>query len=223
MTTKKLRKTINEFNRGDSLRDYYKLPLSETVAYVETLWHKSDADLSPDSFYLIADESENYAGIIEVLKDDLHWYMLPKYRGKGLLTGALKKFVLGHLFRTRNQIRITIDQEIIGRKNFLASSEVAQAVGFKRSSIDSAEYRLTKDEFIDENGHFIPEHLSEKRLDFIKNLMDYSAHQYRLIHEEIQLKMGVSEYSEELAALTTELKHEARRLEAAYWKNRNAS
>lgn len=228
MTTKQLRQIVNELNQGYSLRDYYTLPLSETVFYVETLWHKSIADPNwgpdpnPDSFYLIANETNKYIGIIQVLQEDLHWYILPKHRGKGMLTDALRKSVIGHLLRTRDQIRITIDQEIIGRKNFLSSEKVALSVGFKPSTINSAEYLLTRSEFINENRCSIPEHLSQKRLDYIKKLMEYSAHQYRMIHNEIQLKMGVTEYSEQLEELIIELKFEARRLEIAYWKNRNA-
>jgi RimJ/RimL family protein N-acetyltransferase len=89
-----------------------------------------------ETFYLISEnpilsEVPNFIGFVLDLKRDLHWYVNPKYRGKGYLTRALEDSILYDIPRLNfygeemNKIEITI------KKDNIESQKVALNLGFE--------------------------------------------------------------------------------------------
>ena len=64
--------------------------------------------------------------------NDLHWYMLPRFRKKGYLSKSLKSTILPYLFYEREEQEISIDIKKIGERNYYSSKRVAELLGFKK-------------------------------------------------------------------------------------------
>lgn len=137
MTDQDIEHIIEKLNRCNADEDIFIRPLSVTVdlgmvwCSINSLRNKSMSLDGPHSFYFIKNIEGTYIGTVYNMDGDLHWLVLPHHRGKGLLTNALSKTILPHIFQdNREEQRITIDREKIGDINYIASLKVALSIGF---------------------------------------------------------------------------------------------
>ncbi|MBK6266848.1 hypothetical protein JKA74_17525 [Marivirga sp. S37H4] len=98
--------------------------------------------------YFIRNQTGQCIGAVLDMCEDLHWYILSKYRKKGHLTRAMKEDILPHLFtKNRNNQSITISRGL-GPKQYKASESVAVNLGFKIDKLEDCIIgNLSKDEF----------------------------------------------------------------------------
>lgn len=89
-------------------------------------------------FYMIKNESGAYVGAVYLMMEDMHWVILKPYRKKGYLINAMQETIIPHLFLESDIIRISINLNDIGNKNYLASKGLADKLGFRFTRHDDA-------------------------------------------------------------------------------------
>ena len=140
MKPETIKKLINRLNSNIRQELFHIRPLTEKVVFAKVWTEKPKPtnrfgqNVGPNDFYFIKNEMGIYVAAVLDMVEDLHWYVLPEYRGKGYLTSALKEVILFHLFKTRDKQRITIS-DLIGENNFNASEKVALKVGFVKNEV----------------------------------------------------------------------------------------
>lgn len=226
MTDKLLKLLINRLNNGNSKALFHLHSLTNKVVFGK-VWLKKPKNIigsdGPFNFYFIKNENETYVATILDMNSDLHWFVMPKYRGNGYLTKALQEVILFHLFQNRQEQRITIKERDIGIKNFRASENVAKKVGFvKVGESESHEYILTiekykTDKFI--NGQNIE--ISHTRFEELRNQINYIANSLWVVQTEIEMKYGYSEFSEDLKETVGEIKRHIWSFEDAWFESKN--
>jgi len=223
MTNQYLNSLISKLNKRQ-LNELIQLrPLSDTVDFAK-IWRRKPRPVhtralgdGPLNYYFIKDQKGYYVGIVHDMQTDLHWFVLSKYRGKGFLTNSLKEVILPHLFQDREEQLITIDEYHTGKKHFLASEKVALSLGFVKC--DDTKYRLAGDQYKYRNpikGHNTE--LTKKRIDDLDKQINYLSRALWVIQTEIEMKMGVSDYSRALKQLVDDIKKKAWQLEDVWWE-----
>lgn len=224
---------LNKMNRNPENDFYYLRPLSDNVIWAKIWLEKPKPSdeissmVSPDKFYFIKNTDGVFVAIVYDMTSDLHWFVLPKYRKKGLLTKALKEIILFHLFQDRDKQRITIDINLIGKKNFKASESVALKLGFEKISdvnktksiFVKSEYFLSVDEF-QTDIYFGGKNtlVSETRMKEITRQINFISRSLWLIHTEVEMKFGKTDYSEDLEELIKEVKDHTWKFEDHWWE-----
>lgn len=131
-----IKRLLGQLNGTDSKYGIFLRPVSETVDFGKVWLDKPKmaddliVDDQPYKFYFIKNQEGVYVGAVYDMINDLHWYVLPAFRKKGILIKALTSFILPHLFLSRQEQRISIDITVTGKKNAKASSIVATKAGF---------------------------------------------------------------------------------------------
>lgn len=97
----------------------------------------TELDLKPpfnnyDHFLIKKDKK--YVGIVMGGSCELHWYLKPDYRGKGLMTKALNKYIIPNLLATAESVTISINEG--DTLYFQQSYKLALRVGFKITKND---------------------------------------------------------------------------------------
>lgn len=212
MTESELKYLIEKLNR-EEVDLIYLRPLTSTVDFAKVWLDKPEIgkEISPfgaDKFYFIKSEVGFYIAAVFDMDTNLHWYVDEKYRKKGYLTRNLKGTILPHLFQDRTNQRITIDEKFIGRSNWKASKKVAAAVGFKK--VSDKEFILSNDDYnhLDyiegENTE-----LSRDEIIAIKNKILYHATSLSIIQTEIEMKLGMADYVDDLGEIIKDIKSQA--------------
>ena len=227
MTNKFLKSLIDKLNANNTHELIQLRPLTDSVDFAKVWVDKpkpTDKIFRPDgpySFYFIKNENGIYVAAVLDMSHDLHWFVLPKFRGNGYLTKAMKEVILFHLFQDRAEQRITIDEFQIGTKNFMASENVALNLGFVKNGEDSdSEYILTIDKYQTEN--YIDGQnsgISKERMEELKKQINYLARSLWVIQTEIEMKLGDLDYSDDLKELVDEIKNHTWKFEDAWWKS----
>jgi hypothetical protein len=133
MTNEQLDKLINLLNDGgisNSTRIDILKPLSKGCIYTSVCDLKTKALNNTCPYYFIKN-SDKYVGVVQNGGSDLHWYLKKAHRGKGLMTSALKNFILPHILSTKFEQLITIDGGE-PQCDFIKSEKIALRVGFKK-------------------------------------------------------------------------------------------
>lgn len=132
----KLINRLNNFNQDDDFK------ISATVE-VAKIWQLGFP--SPLQFFLIKNNSD-YVGAVNVLSNDLHWYILKEHRKNGYLTNALREYILPYLFEIR---KVEVQKITITNHNSnddkISSLSVAKKLGFHSNGTDS--FELHKGDF----------------------------------------------------------------------------
>ena len=133
MTANQLQSFINKLNKGTYHKTIFKHQISKEVDFAKVWQSQSTKEVQPFKFFFIKNDAE-YVSTVLLKHNDLHWYVTPKYRGKGYLTNALKNSILPFIFDEfgKSEQRITITESEIGKENYKRSSSVALNVGFKK-------------------------------------------------------------------------------------------
>lgn len=224
MTDKSLHSLIDNLNSGNT-GSYliFRRPLSQYVDFAKIWIEKPTANDNvtssdgPDHFYLIKNNEGVFVAIVYDMRRDLHWFVLPQYRGKGHLTKSMKATIIQHLFLSRDQQRITIDEMQIGPLNFKASQKVALDLGFTKS--EEEDYILLKDHSIKEIPNAgVNSELTPERVDELRKQLNFLARSLWAIQTEIEMGYGKTEYSEELQKLGRQIKNHTWKIED-FWYN----
>ena len=152
MTDKEIKRLVNKLNKGVKTDLIQRRALAETVEFAKVWMKRPDPkdDISnrwgPSEFYLIKNKDGTYVSAVLVMLNNLHWYVLNQYRGKGFLSKALRETILYHLLQQKREgISISIDKSVIGEKNYISSERVALKVGFTKQDVkpnSASEYFL---------------------------------------------------------------------------------
>lgn len=223
MTNISLQSLIENLNKNDESESLiYRKSLSTTVDLAKVWVNRpkpTDSITSsdgPDTFYFIKNNENSYVAAVYDMVKDLHWFVLPEHRGKGHLTNAMKNTILLHLFLNREEQRITIDAD------FNASEKVALNLGFSKSADN--EYFLSKKEYTTNNMDS-PKGVgfSEERIKELKKQINYLGRSLWAIQTEIEMKLGITDYSEDLADLVHEIRSHTWKLEDAWWQSKDVN
>ncbi|AYZ35226.1 N-acetyltransferase [Chryseobacterium indologenes] len=228
MTNKALKSLLEKLNANDKSSSLFFLrPLSPNVDFAKIWTDKPKSTDSvtnsdgPDNFYLIKNDDKKYVAIVFDMRRDLHWFVLPDYRGKGYLTMAMKDIIIPHLFLSRDEQRITIKENDIGKENFTASEKVAISLGFTIS--EDGEYLLspTPNIIFDDNvGIDTP--FSLERINELKKQINYLGRSLWAIQTEVEMNLGNTDYSEELKDLVNQIRNHTWKLEDFYWSKKSS-
>jgi hypothetical protein len=229
MTEKTFKSLLYKLNKNQPNELIFIRPLSETVDYAK-VWlkkpkltdntiHKS----GPNNFYFIKNDKGFYVATVLDMGNDLHWFVSPRYRKQGHLTKALRERILYHIFdiQDRDEQRITISEFEIGNKNFKDSLSVALKLGFTKS-LDTDDFILTADNYlngIDNEG--LNSTMSEERMKELQKRVNYLSRSLWVIQSELEMKLGVSEQTDELKQFVDELWSKMWRIEDAWWDSKN--
>jgi RimJ/RimL family protein N-acetyltransferase len=137
MKSEEIISIIERLNSGEVGDDIFICPISEKVVYAK-VWENEIISSTkfeprlPYDFYFFKAESDKFIGAVLDRKNDLHWVVVPEYRGKGYLKKALFEAVIPHLAIEKTEQRITVDTRNLDDAISAASEKVALAVGFQR-------------------------------------------------------------------------------------------
>ena len=230
MTEKDLKRFINELNKNKAEEYIFLRPLTPGVDFA-TVWDHTIHPLTkvrslfpPNSFYFIKNTDGYYVAAVSDMDYDLHWFVLPKYRGKGYLTNSLKSVILPHLFQdNRSEQRITVDKNAIGKKNYSASIKVAKALGFIQTSnwAGKTELKISNSNFarlpyIGGKNTTIP----EERIKIIIARAKKIGKELFKIESELEMKMGFTDEIEKIKEIVVEVKRVPDLIHDAYWFNK---
>lgn len=225
MTDKHLELLIHKLNNGKTIGLFHLRSLTPTVDFAKVWINKpkpADSICYPDGpqdFYFIKNEASFYVAVVLDMKEDLHWLVLGKYRGNGHLTKAMNSTILKHLFQSRSQQRITIDEKQIGRKNFEASERIATSIGFRK--VGATEYLLSKEQILTDSPiHGQNSEMKEERVEELKKQVNYLGLSLWMIQTELDMTLGSSDYTAKLKELVDEIKNHSLKLENIWWESK---
>lgn len=227
MRDRTISKLISHLNSGKIREGIFLRPLSDTVVFAK-VWKKitpADSPVTPDGpdkFYFIK-SSDLFVAAVFDMGSDLHWYVIPKFRGKGYLSIALSSVILPHILQEKESQRITIDGEFLGTKMSKASEQVALKAGFKKiSEADgTCEYILPAEKFIEREyiDGFNTKMTNERMTNLCKRV-NYLSRSLWQIENEMEMLLGDSNYAEELSELRAELNRHILRIEDKWYENK---
>ncbi|WP_163325501.1 hypothetical protein [Draconibacterium mangrovi] len=206
MHNKSIKTIINKLNDGDK-EDIFLQKLSENVEY-GIVWHKvklgfnSSGRLYRDKreqFYFVKNESSLYVGALLVMEDldDLHAYVLKKYRKQGHLFKAMSNTILPHIFKIKEKIRITINEIDLGEKKYENSKRSALSLGFK--SNDGFEFHLFKSDIqFTDDVKIEMNRMTRARVKELQEKMEELAVSVSKIDDEFKMTIGCIPKLEEL-------------------------
>jgi hypothetical protein len=134
MTTDGLDKFINIINgeiSDKTVKIQIKQTLNKNVFFgVIFLDVESKSAFNDCPYYFVKNDAK-FIGIVQNGGSDLHWYIKIKYRGQGHMTKALKKYILPHILKNKEEQLITINE---GAESclFEKSEKLALRLGFKK-------------------------------------------------------------------------------------------
>lgn len=230
MKDKNLKQLLDKLNEKKTIRNLFIRTLSDHVEfakYITPIRRAPTTKISPvkfDRFYFIKNENGVYVATVYDMCNDLHWYVLFNFRKKGYLTNAMRNVILPHLFQEYDELRITINENLIGFKNMEASERVALNLGFEKVSTNyyGSEYILPFKKIeseVDLNGKNTG--VPIERLREIQNQITSNLNSLLLIKTEIEMKLGTSICSEELEYYLDELRKLPNSIEDTWWNRKN--
>jgi hypothetical protein len=210
MTERYFNSLINKLNRKNTGGLIFLRPLSDKIDYGK-VWAKNrigikkvDNYSGPYKHYFIKNEEGFYVATVLDMGSNLHWYVLPKFRKQGYLTRALSETILYHIFQDRDEQRITIDEIAIGQMKFEASRAVAISLGFTKTK-ETNGYLLKKEQYLLENYLYGEDtYIDKEREDYLVQRIENISRLLWIVQTEIEMKIGNSEYTDELMELVLE-------------------
>ena len=227
MTNKSLQSLLSRLNNNDKTSGLiYLRPLKANVDFAKVWIHEPKLTDSittsdgPDNFYLVKNSENIFVAIVFDMKRDLHWFVLPDYRGMGYLTQALRHSIIPHLFLSRDEQKITIKENEIGKDNFTTSEKVALTLGFTVQK--DGEYLLSNDQYSMEDENLGEDtQFSYDRIKELKKHVNYLGRSLWAIQTEVEMKTGNTDYSEELKELVDQIRNNSWKLEDLYWNSKS--
>jgi RimJ/RimL family protein N-acetyltransferase len=143
MTNEGLEDLINYINTNrEKIFEFITVDISkkEIVFYVKSfvLNCKIDNTNNFNNFYFIKNENI-FIGLVQDGGSDLHWYLKKEYRGHGFMFNSLKEYIIPHIFTTREEIHITMN-EFDTPDTYEKSKKLAEKIGFLMTE-ESGEFK----------------------------------------------------------------------------------
>jgi len=212
-----IEQAIDGINEGSWDGRIFMRPLMENISIArvwlgmpkgEGTWEEGDR------FYFIFEESGQkcVGAVLDMGANDLHVFMKSEYRRRGIMSRALKRVVLPHLFEDgRQEQRATYDSP--------ASRGLLAGVGF--TLVDSS-HAVMKPENCPkvEFPVQIRVELSEAEMKSLKKRIRMAAGLLRMAEEQIAFTTA-EEVCEELDFLRSDVFSVADRLEDVWWKKKS--
>lgn len=228
MTDNFIKSLIYKLNQKKAVESIFLKSLTNNID-VAIVWHTAKDYSSstnklygPDKFYFIKNDTGKFVAAVNDGGGDLHWFVLPKYRGLGHLTAALKETIIPHIFQTSNkeEQRITINRNAIGDKNYIASTKVATTVGFveRNNNVGKAELfvskSLYKDILISDSK---PNSISDERFRVLKDKAHEITKALQKIESELEFYLDHSDLLEQLNETTCSVNRVPNIIYALQW------
>ena len=207
MTEKEIHKYIVRLNNLKPVKTIFKRKISPTVE-IAKVWKnrpkrsdKIQTDFRPYFFFFIKNERQEYIGAVYDMEDNLHWYVLPKYRKKGYLTKALKEAIIPYIFdyrREDSKIQISISAS---ESSYSDSVNVAKSLNFKQVDQCGLTFELHENDFDFSNSKLIVENQKMSK-DHMEELVKNFQFHYRsllMISNELEMTFDYETLSEHLS------------------------
>lgn len=193
----KLIKGLNENHFNNVFLEILTNTVEYGVAWLEVIGFDMEKGKHytkyPHEFYFIKNNSEEYVAAVHVMKiNDLHWFVLPNHRKKGILTTALKNIILPHLLSTKKSQNITIDIDDIGNINYENSKKVALQVGFRQISERTFSISSDKVAIFDESS-IRKKGMDYSQLEKLFGKISDVERSFDIIEDEVKYKLGNSD------------------------------
>lgn len=184
-------KYIDILNNKKGQESIFVRPISETVE-IGKVWcelpkeNDSVSNSSSYRFFFIKNNMGIYVSAVLDMNSDLHWYVIPAERKKGLLTKALKETILPYVFYEREEQRISVKLEI-GEENYRNSKSVALNLGFSPTNDEQTEFLLKKSEFdwSFENINEQNSRIGNERIQILRKRVNYASKIIRKVSDEL--------------------------------------
>ncbi|TSE06972.1 GNAT family protein [Aquimarina algiphila] len=221
MTEKEIKKYIDRLNNKKVQESIFIRPINETIV-IGKVWceqpkeNDSISNSSSYRFFFIKNNLGVYVSAVLDMNSDLHWYVIPEERKKGLLTKALKETILPYIFYEREEQRITVKLEI-GEKNYANSKNVALKLGFNSLNETQTEFLLKKSEFdwSFENLNEQNSRIGNERIQVLRKRVNYASQILRKVSDELLMAY---EDDNELLELSKEVKSHTWKIENLIWE-----
>ena len=233
MTNESLISWIEDLNNNTN---YEKILLSKIgqvdskEIYSAIIWDKEinwNEKVRDRNYAYFIKSKDKFVGVVYVMKNifnrivDLHSLVLKEHRKQGHLTTSLKDVILPHIFWKDGweYILVSIDEEMIGDKNYKASRKVTESVGFieiennshnkstfKLISKDVKEYNFVKNEtiFLEKKKDI------SNRLMKIHNEMNYVKDLIEQYHGNSDFVEDIEHYAKEIFEIQDSIKYETK-------------
>lgn len=226
MTNKALQSLLERLNQNETSSSLiYLRPLNANVYFAKIWIDKPQLTDSiknsdgPSNFYLVKNNENLFVAIVFDMQRDLHWFVLSDYRGMGYLTTAMRDSIIPHLFLSRDEQRITIRENEIGKENFIASKKVAKSLGF--TAFEDGEYFLSSSpNTIRHYNEGVDTQFTLQRISELKKQINYLGRSLWAIQTEVEMNLGNTDYSDELKDLVDQIRSHTSKLESFYWRKK---
>jgi hypothetical protein len=193
MTEKDIRKYIDRLNKGKGQETIFRRQISKNVELAK-VWSRR-IHISLDFFFIKNNEGE-FIGAINYMEDDLHWYIIPKYRKQGHLSKSLNETILPYIFKNKRKSQtITINpKDEIDCQN---SKKVALKIGFKPDHFNG-NFKLEEKDFNFKNQKLNEQYgMDDKRIKILKKRLENITKNLLKISNEFEMAFGgISELPE---------------------------
>lgn len=135
MTDKQIELLLNELNSDPVSPKFIMTQIAENLFFGKVWFNlpwENQTEYHGEKFYFINQPDHGFIGAVEQTSSDLHAFLLPEFRGKGIMCKALRETILPHLFwyNQSKTHRVTIDQGFHGAQ-FEKIEHSALLAGFK--------------------------------------------------------------------------------------------
>jgi hypothetical protein len=220
MTDLQLESLIDSLNNDTAGELIFLTPLSSLVEYGKVWTIKPSPGLAsyePRKIYCIKNAEGIYVAAVMNAGSNLYWLVSKQYRRQGHLPKALQEVILPHIFQYRKEQRITINEQFLDKGFFTASTKIAVNAGFVKISTDGGVSTFLAhntgraiDKNFKEPGNTV---ISKERVIALKKQLNFISQSLLLVQTEIEIKRGVSKYSEKLKELSNDIYRNMDRLD----------
>jgi hypothetical protein len=220
MTNLELEFLIESLNKKNTGELIFLKPLCGLVEYGKAFALKPNLSLAhyePQKIYCIRNREGIYVAAVADGGTNLHWLVLKDYRRQGHLSAALQQIIMPHIFQHKREQRIIIDENLLDEGSFTASKKIAVKAGFVKTHDNEGvlTYQLQKpggqvDKYFKEPGSTV---ISRERMIVLKKQLNFISQSLLLVQTEIEIKRGVSKYSEKLKDLSNDIYRNMDRME----------
>ena len=220
MTDHDLEVLITNLNNNNTEGLIFLTPLSNLVEYGK-LWENKPfpglASNKPIKLYCIKNEAGVYVAVVLDADNNLYWLVSKQYRKQGHVPKALQEIILSHIFQYRREQRITINEQFLDKACFAASTKIALKAGFVKINSEGGVITYlvqntgkTRDKSFKEPGNVV---IDRQRTIELKKQLNFISQSLLLVQTEIEIKRGVSKYSEKLKELCEDIYRNMDRLD----------
>jgi hypothetical protein len=203
MKHEQIESLILSLNIDDTSERIFKRNIGNNVEFAY-VWDKipSPSDSLKKNYegkkiFLIKNNEQIYVAAVYLMNDDLHWFVIPSERKKGILIKAMQDCIISYLFDilADKPIRITIDK---GSEFEMESIRVAELLNFKPGD-EVGEYFLNMADvdWSKNKMKVIDGTLEYERMNILRQKYQYHLNSLIMISQEISSIYGNDEKIDE--------------------------